>query len=82
MLSSEWIEATQAVEMRLAWRAVPDAELRTRTQSAAMAIAALDVDAVAATKRLLTTGRADICRAAITRESAEMARLLAPGAEA
>lgn len=76
MLSSEWIDADGAVEMGVAWRAVPDGELRDRTHEAAATVAALDPRAVAATKRLLTAGRAEVCRAAMERETAEMAQLL------
>ncbi len=76
MLSSEWVDAAAAVEMGLAWCAVPDAELRERTQRAAVTIAAHDPAAVAATKRLLLSGRAEVFRAAMARELAEMNKLL------
>jgi enoyl-CoA hydratase/carnithine racemase len=76
MLSSEWVDAAAAVEMGVAWRAVPDVELRDRTQAAATTIAAHDPRAVAATKRLLTAGREDLFRAAMARELAEMGTLL------
>jgi enoyl-CoA hydratase/carnithine racemase len=76
MLSSEWIGAADAVAMGLAWRAVPAPELVASTQRAATTVAALDPDAVAATKRLLTHGRADLCRAAMRRETAAMADLV------
>jgi enoyl-CoA hydratase/carnithine racemase len=75
MLSSEWVDAAGAVEMGLAWRAVPDAELQEYTQRAAATIAAHDPDTVAATKRLLTSGRAELVRTAMARELAEMTRL-------
>jgi enoyl-CoA hydratase/carnithine racemase len=76
MLSSEWIDAATAVEMGLAWRAVPDAELRDQTQAAAVVIAAHDPSSVAATKRLLISGRDEVFRSATTRELAEMTKLL------
>jgi enoyl-CoA hydratase/carnithine racemase len=75
LLSSEWVDAAGAVEMGLAWRAVPDAELQEHTQRAATTIAAHDPDAVAATKRLLISGRAELVRAAMARELTEMTRL-------
>jgi len=76
MLSSEWIDAAAAVEMGLAWRSVPDAELREQTHGAAVTIAAHDVASVAATKRLLISGREEVFRAATARELAEMSKLL------
>ena len=75
MLSSEWLDAHSAVAMGLAWRAVADAELIEEAERAAVTIAALDPRSVAATKRLLVAGRADLTRAAIGRELAEMAEL-------
>ncbi len=75
MLSSEWVDAAGAVAMGLAWRVVPDVELRDQTQRAAAAIAAHDPDSVAATKRLLLAGRAELVRAAMARELTEMTNL-------
>ncbi|HZR11765.1 MAG TPA: enoyl-CoA hydratase/isomerase family protein [Acidimicrobiia bacterium] len=75
MLSSEWIDAPGALAMGFAWRVVPDDDLGDATQQAAAAIAAHDPAAVAATKRLLTAGRAEIARAAIEREYAAMQAL-------
>jgi enoyl-CoA hydratase/carnithine racemase len=72
MLSSEWIDASTALAMGLAWRVVPDSELMAETERVAATIAALDPSAVAATKRLLTEGRADVVRAAMDREEAAM----------
>ena len=75
MLSSEWITSETAREMGLAWRVVPDDQLLAETEQAAATIAALDPASVAATKRLLVSGRADLARAAIERELAEWQRL-------
>lgn len=75
VLSSEWIDAAQAYRMGLAWRVEPDADLRHCAATAAATVAALDPQAVAATKRLMTTGRADAARQAITRELHELRAL-------
>jgi enoyl-CoA hydratase/carnithine racemase len=72
MLSSEWIDAAAAVETGLAWCAVPDAELIERVTSAAALVAAHDPRSVAATKRLMTSGRATEVQRAIRRELDEM----------
>ena len=75
VLSSEWIDAAQAYRMGLAWRVEPDAELHHRAATAAATVAALDPHAVAATKRLMTAGRADAARQAIARELHELRAL-------
>ncbi|MCK9904590.1 enoyl-CoA hydratase/isomerase family protein [Frankia sp. Cpl3] len=80
MLSSEWIDAGMAQRMGLAWRVVPDARLLDETADAAAILAVLDPISVTATKRLLTTGRADTARHAIQRELDEM-RAFPPRAE-
>jgi enoyl-CoA hydratase/carnithine racemase len=77
MLSSEWIEPATALDMGLAWRVLPDADLVSETERAAATIGALDAAAVAASKRLLTAGRAEIVRAAIDREHEALVGLLA-----
>jgi enoyl-CoA hydratase/carnithine racemase len=74
-LSSEWCDADAAHAMGLALRVIPDDGLLDETATAASAIARLDPRAVTATKRLMTAGRADVARQAISRELAEMRRL-------
>ncbi len=74
-LSSEWIDADTAREMGIAWRVVPDSVLLEETARVAAAIAELEPGAVTATKRLLTAGRAELARAAIDREFAELRML-------
>ncbi|MBV8788544.1 MAG: enoyl-CoA hydratase/isomerase family protein [Mycobacterium sp.] len=76
VLSSEWIDASAAVDMGFAWRWVPDSQLLDETLSAAAKIAKFDNAAVRATKRLITAGRADIAKAAAESEAAELSRLL------
>jgi enoyl-CoA hydratase/carnithine racemase len=75
MLSSEWIDAADAVRTGLAWRCVPDAELVDEVTNAAAVVAAHDPRAVAATKRLLTRSAAGEVRSAIRRELEEMLAL-------
>jgi enoyl-CoA hydratase/carnithine racemase len=77
MLSSEWIDAEAAHAMGLAWRVVPDDDVTEEAQRAATTIAAHDPAAVMATKRLLVQGRSDVLRAAMERELAAMAQLVA-----
>jgi enoyl-CoA hydratase/carnithine racemase len=78
MLSSEWIDAAAAFQTGLAWRVVSDAELLEQASSAATMISTHDANAVAATKRLMTSGRRNAALAAITRELTEMQALRRP----
>lgn len=57
MPSSEWIDAAAALQAGLAGRVVTGAELIAQASSAAALVAMHDPQAVAATKRLMTTGR-------------------------
>lgn len=79
MLSSEWIDAADAVRTGLAWRCVPDVELVDEVTNAAAVLAAHDPRAVAATKRLLTRGAAGEVRSAIRRELEEMLAIQSAG---
>jgi enoyl-CoA hydratase/carnithine racemase len=72
MLSSEWIDAAAAVRSGLALRSVSDIDLIDEVTQAAAVIAAHDPRSVAATKRLMTSGRASEARQAIRRELDEM----------
>jgi enoyl-CoA hydratase/carnithine racemase len=80
VLSSEWIDADAARAMGLALRVVPDVDLLDEIAVAAATVAGLDPAAVAATKRLMTAGRAEVARQAISRELAEMHVLAGRGA--
>jgi enoyl-CoA hydratase/carnithine racemase len=80
-LSSDWIDASEALRMGLAWRVTPDAQLREAVVEAAAKVAALDPFAVSATKRLMTAGRAESARSAIAREMEELRALTQPHAE-
>lgn len=83
MLSSEWIDAADAVRTGLAWRSVPDADLLEEAARASAVIAAHDPRSVAATKRLLMAGAFSEARQAVRRELDEMQALqwTARGAE-
>ena len=72
LLSSEWVDAPLAMSMGLAWRVVADDDLARETRRAAETLADLDPRAVAATKRLLLHGQADLVREALDRETIAM----------
>jgi enoyl-CoA hydratase/carnithine racemase len=76
MLSSEWIDAELAQEMGIVWRVVPDSSLLDVAAETAATITVLDPASVAATKRLLTAGRAAVACQGVDREQAEMRYLL------
>lgn len=76
MLSSEWIDATAAHQMGLAWKVVADSELIGETAAAARVLTELDPKSVSATKRLMTEGRHEAARRANEREMVEMRALL------
>jgi enoyl-CoA hydratase/carnithine racemase len=78
LYSSAWIDAPDAMATGFAWRVVPDAQLLDEAEAVAAAIVANDPAAVAATKRLLLAGRAEVVRAAMDRELAAMRALRAP----
>jgi enoyl-CoA hydratase/carnithine racemase len=75
MLSSEWIDAADAVRTGLAWRSVPDADLIEEAKRASAVVAAHDPRSVAATKRLLMSGLFSEARQAVRRELDEMQAL-------
>ncbi len=75
MLSSEWIDAADAVRTGLAWRCVRDADLLEEATRASAVVAAHDPRSVAATKRLLMSGPFSEARHAIRRELDEMQAL-------
>jgi enoyl-CoA hydratase/carnithine racemase len=75
MLSSEWIDAADAVRTGLAWRCVGDADLLEEATRASAVVAAHDPRSVAATKRLLMSGPFGEARQAIRRELDEMQAL-------
>jgi enoyl-CoA hydratase/carnithine racemase len=74
-----WFDASRAVALGLATRAVPDAELLPTTLAKAKEIAAQPLGALRATKRLLLDAHAEAVRAARTREdTVQMRRINSP----
>lgn len=59
LMSSEWIEATEAVSFGLAWRVVPAGDLLDVTLSHARRIAAHPLISLIATKKLISAAFAD-----------------------
>ncbi len=76
LYTAEWIDAEQAVAIGLAWRAVPAERLLPETLELAARIAAMPVDSLVATKRLLLDARLDAVRAARAREAPAFAKLV------
>ena len=74
--TAEWIDAAQAVAIGLAWRAVPGERLLEEALGVAAKIAAMPIDSLVETKRLLLAARLDAVRAARGREAAAFARLV------
>jgi enoyl-CoA hydratase/carnithine racemase len=75
LLSSEWMTAAEAQHSGLVWRVVADDLLVAEATKAAQTISAVDPAVVAATKRLLIAGRAELVESAIARELGEMSVL-------
>jgi len=71
-----WMDAEKAVEVGLAWRVIPPDKLLEETAAIATEIAAMPVDSLVATKRLLLDARLGDVRAARKREDARFAKLL------
>ena len=70
---AEWIDARRAVELGIATRVVPRAQLLPEMRALAMRIAAQPLGALRWTKRTLLAVRADGIRAARRREDAAFA---------
>jgi enoyl-CoA hydratase/carnithine racemase len=74
-----WIDARRAVEIGLAARVVPEAEVLPQTLAKAAEIAAQPLGALRETKRLLLAARTDAVRAARRREDAiQVTRINSP----
>lgn len=76
LLTSSWISAQDAARDGLVWRLVPDASLLDETQAVCAEIAAMPLDSLVATKRLLLAARTPAAIAAREREDPEFRRLL------
>jgi enoyl-CoA hydratase/carnithine racemase len=75
LFTGGWMDAEQAIVSGLAWRICPEDRLLDETLDAAQAMAALPLDALVATKRLLLAARSEPVAAAHQRELAELVRL-------
>jgi enoyl-CoA hydratase/carnithine racemase len=74
-LSSEWLGVEQARALGIVWRAVADDALLAETAKVTASITVHDPAAVAATKRLMTVGRAEAAVHADRREVEAMGQL-------
>jgi enoyl-CoA hydratase/carnithine racemase len=75
LYTASWLDAARAVEVGLAWRAVPREHLLPETLRVAGEIAAMPIPSLVGTKRLLLDARLDAVRAARGRENAIFGRL-------
>lgn len=66
LYSGSWVDATEAVELGIAWRSCPDAELLDTTLAVAGQVAQWPIPSLVATKRAMADGH----RAAISRARA------------
>ena len=76
LYTAEWLDAEQAVAIGLAWRAVPGERLLEETLEVAGRMAAMPIESLVATKRLLLDARLDAVRAARAREAPAFAKLV------
>ncbi len=76
LYTASWIYAAKAVEIGLAWRVLPAEKLLAETMAIAAEIAAMPVESLVATKRLLIDARLDGIRDARKREDTRFAALL------
>ncbi len=75
LFTAEWVDAERALEVGIATRVLPDAELLEGALERAREIARWPVSALQATKQTLLRGRAAGVRAALETEAALMAKL-------
>jgi enoyl-CoA hydratase/carnithine racemase len=80
LLSSSWVTAPEAVELGIAWRVCPPAELLASSLEAASALAALPLPSLMATKRLMVEEQLPGVRRARAAEDAAFAELLGEAA--
>lgn len=76
LYTAKWLDARTALESGLAWRICPAEKLQDETLAVAEEIAAMPVESLVATKKLLLDARLDAVRAARDRENAAFAQLL------
>lgn len=76
LYTASWIDATRAKEIGLAYKVVPAEALLEQAMIAAREIAAMPLDSLVGTKRLLLAARLDMVRAARAREVETFAGLV------
>ena len=76
LYTAPWIDAEYAVQVGLAWRAVPPDELMAETIYLAEYIAQKPIPSLVATKQVLLAGRLDATRHARERENEAFGRLV------
>jgi enoyl-CoA hydratase/carnithine racemase len=77
LYTGSWLDAAEAARQGLVWRVVADADLASAATAVAQEIAAMPIDALVTTKRLLAEQRLPRLRAAIQAEASEFERLRA-----
>lgn len=77
LFTADWLPAAEAQRRGLVWRVLPDDELMPEALDVARRIAAMPLESLVATKRLLLDARLEPARRAREREDAEFTRLLA-----
>jgi enoyl-CoA hydratase/carnithine racemase len=80
LFTEPWLSATDALDAGLAFAVVPDDELLDRARALASTIAAMPLESLTTTKRLMLAARADAVRVAREREEAEFERLVGSAA--
>lgn len=82
IFTADWLSADEAVACGLAWRVSPPEALLEDALATARQIAAMPVESLQTTKRLMVAARLDAVRAAREREDAEFVRLVGSGQNA
>jgi enoyl-CoA hydratase/carnithine racemase len=75
LYTSRWVSGTEAVSLGLAAGCYAAGDVMGRARAAALLVAAQPGEAVAAAKRLIRSGRRDVVRAALARETGEARHL-------
>ncbi|MBC8241882.1 MAG: enoyl-CoA hydratase/isomerase family protein [Alphaproteobacteria bacterium] len=76
LYTASWIDAAKAVEIGLAWKAVPNGQLMDEAMALAREIAQMPIASLVTTKQILLAGRLDAVRQARQRENDAFARLV------
>lgn len=82
LLSSQWVDASEALRMGIAWKVCEPDELLTEARKHAEIIAAQSIPSLVAVKRTLTEPFRDGIEAATARENAQFEMLLGGAANA